>query len=154
LAVTDWRLRRWRLWFLALSNAPLINPLPPSDSRSETEKIILKDLYISVLSLFKKYYPCGNLKINNLGIFQSVELCILVGKILPISLKLNFTPNTLGCLMRLFVSLSYGNQDKNVFWAFLLDRSIALAYVDQPGSIRRLSSRLIDPHVDPRKHVF
>jgi len=22
LAVTDWRLRRWRLWFLALSNAP------------------------------------------------------------------------------------------------------------------------------------
>jgi len=26
LAVTDWRLRRWRLWFLALSNAPqLVN---------------------------------------------------------------------------------------------------------------------------------
>jgi len=24
LAVTDWRLRRWRLWFLALSNAPRI----------------------------------------------------------------------------------------------------------------------------------
>jgi len=23
LAVTDWRLRRWRSWFLALSNAPL-----------------------------------------------------------------------------------------------------------------------------------
>jgi len=22
VAVTDWRLRRWRLWFLALSNAP------------------------------------------------------------------------------------------------------------------------------------
>jgi len=22
LAVTDWRLRRWRLWFLALLNAP------------------------------------------------------------------------------------------------------------------------------------
>ena len=22
LAITDWRLRRWRLWFLALSNAP------------------------------------------------------------------------------------------------------------------------------------
>jgi len=22
LAVTDWRLRRWRLWFLALSNDP------------------------------------------------------------------------------------------------------------------------------------
>jgi len=25
LAVTDWRLRRWRLWFLALSNAPHSN---------------------------------------------------------------------------------------------------------------------------------
>jgi len=24
LAVTDWRLRRWRLWFLALSNAPRV----------------------------------------------------------------------------------------------------------------------------------
>jgi len=24
LAVTDWRVRRWRLWFLALSNAPRI----------------------------------------------------------------------------------------------------------------------------------
>jgi len=36
LAVTDWRLRRWRLWLLALSNAPrlkLFLPLfvePPS----------------------------------------------------------------------------------------------------------------------------
>jgi len=27
LAVTDWRLRRWRLWFLALSNAPLFAQL-------------------------------------------------------------------------------------------------------------------------------
>jgi len=27
LAVTDWRLRRWRLWVLALSNAPLPNRL-------------------------------------------------------------------------------------------------------------------------------
>jgi len=27
LAVTDWRLRRWRLWFLALSNAPRLNAL-------------------------------------------------------------------------------------------------------------------------------
>jgi len=28
LAVTDWRLRRWRLWFLALSNVPQIKNLP------------------------------------------------------------------------------------------------------------------------------
>jgi len=35
--------------------------------------------------------------INYFGIFQSLKLRILVEKILPISLKLNFTPNTLGC---------------------------------------------------------
>jgi len=50
----------------------------------------------SIVTILKKY-PSGNLKFNNLGIFQSLKLRILVGKILPISLKLNFTPNTLGC---------------------------------------------------------
>ena len=49
------------------------------------------------MSLFKKYHPSGNLKLINLGIFQSVKLRILMKKILPISLMLNFTPNTLGC---------------------------------------------------------
>jgi len=49
------------------------------------------------LSQFKKYYPSGYLKINNLGIFQSLKLRIVVKKILRISLKLNFTPDTLGC---------------------------------------------------------
>jgi len=37
------------------------------------------------------------MKFNYLGIFQSSELRILMEKILSISLKLNFTPNTLGC---------------------------------------------------------
>jgi len=32
------------------------------------------------MSQFKKYHRSGNLKINNLGIFQSLELCILVDK--------------------------------------------------------------------------
>jgi len=36
-------------------------------------------------------------KFNNLGNFQSLKLRILVEKILPIPLNLNFTPNTLGC---------------------------------------------------------
>jgi len=49
------------------------------------------------LSQFKKYLLSGNLLFNHLGIFQSLKLRISVGKILPISLKLNFTPNTLGC---------------------------------------------------------
>jgi len=45
------------------------------------------------LSQFKKYHLSGNLKFNNFGIFQSLKLRILVENILPVSLKLNFTPN-------------------------------------------------------------
>jgi len=37
------------------------------------------------------------LKFNNLGIFQGLKFRNLLEKILPISPKLNFTPNTLGC---------------------------------------------------------
>jgi len=36
------------------------------------------------------------MKFNYLGILQSLKLRILVEKILSISFKLNFTPNTLG----------------------------------------------------------
>jgi len=53
---------------------------------------------ISIWSQFKEYHPSGNQKFNNLGIFQSLKLRILMEKILPISPKLNFTPNTLGLL--------------------------------------------------------
>jgi len=49
-----------------------------------------------VLSQFKKCHPSGNLKCNYSGIFQSLNFRILKEKILSISLKLNFTPNTLG----------------------------------------------------------
>jgi len=56
----------------------------------------LEDLFSSVLSQFKKYRPSGNLKFIDLDIFQSLKLRILMGKILQISLKLNFTSNTLG----------------------------------------------------------
>jgi len=35
--------------------------------------------------------------LNNLGIFQSLKLRKLIGKILGILLKLNCTPNPLGC---------------------------------------------------------
>jgi len=64
---------------------------------SETEIFILEDFFRSVLSQFKKYHPSGNLKFNNLRIFQSLKLRNLIGKILRISLKLNFNPNTLFC---------------------------------------------------------
>jgi len=72
-------------------------PTTAQRCRSETEKNILEDLLSSVLSNSKKYHPSGNLKFDNLGIFQSLKLRFLMEKFLPISLKLNFTPNTLGC---------------------------------------------------------
>jgi len=62
-----------------------------------TEKNILEDLFSAALSQLK-YHLSGNLRFNYLGIFQSLKLSILVGKIVRISLELNFTPNTLGCL--------------------------------------------------------
>jgi len=65
-----------------------LNPLPPSDAVREQKKNILEDLLSSVLIQFKKYYPSGNLKFNNLGIFQSLNLRNLKGKSLRISLKL------------------------------------------------------------------
>ena len=52
---------------------------------------------VSIFNFFKKYYPSENPKFNSLGIFQSLKLRNLMGKILRISHKLHFTPNTLGC---------------------------------------------------------
>jgi len=63
---------------------------------SAAEKFILEDLFSSVLSEFKKYHPSGNLKFNYVGILLKLEIAYFNGKILSISLKLNFTPNTLG----------------------------------------------------------
>jgi len=64
----------------------------------ENKKInILEDLFSSLLLQFEKYYPSENLKLNNLGIFQSLKLRISMEIVLPIFLKLNFTRNTLGC---------------------------------------------------------
>jgi len=48
--------------------------------RSQTEKIRSDDLFSSVLLQFKKYRPSGNLKFNNLGIFQSLKFRVLVEK--------------------------------------------------------------------------
>jgi len=61
-------------------------------------KIDFRGSFISVLSQFKKYHPSGNLKFNNSGIFQSLKLRNVMGKILRISLKLNFTLGTLAFL--------------------------------------------------------
>jgi len=61
-------------------------------------KNILEDLSVQYCHNLKMYHHSGNLKFNNLGIFQSVQLRILMIKILPICPnKRNFTPNTQGC---------------------------------------------------------
>jgi len=73
-----------------------VNPLPPSDAVRK-QKYLFWDLFRSIWSQFKKYQPSVNLKFNNLGIFQGLKLRNLMGKILRISLKLNFTPNNSGC---------------------------------------------------------
>jgi len=79
-----------------VSRAPL-NPLPPTDAVQKQKKNILKDILCSVLLQFKKIHLSRNQKCINLGVIQILKFHILMGKILPISLKLIFTPNTLGC---------------------------------------------------------
>jgi len=65
-------------------------PAMPIGNRKKIEA----DLFSSLLSKLKKYHLSGNLKMNNLGVFQSLKLRNLV---LRISLELNFIPNTLDC---------------------------------------------------------
>jgi len=48
--------------------------------RPERETFILEDVFSSASSQFKEYHPSGNLKFNNLGIFQSLNLRILMEK--------------------------------------------------------------------------
>jgi len=93
---------------------PKINPLPSSDAVRQQKKIILEDLFSSVLSQLKKYNPSGNLKFKYLSISQSLKLRILMGKILRISLYLNFTPNTLGCY-----ELNLGRLSNSIHFPFL-----------------------------------
>jgi len=92
-------------------------PTTAQRCRSETETFILEDLFSSVLSQFKKYHIYGNLTFNNLGIFQSLKLRILEGKILPISLLLNFTPNTLDCYGLKLISHTFAQLERNLLIA-------------------------------------
>jgi len=59
-------------------------PVMPFGNR----KICFRGYFQFSIAQFKKYHPPGNLKFNNLGIFQSWKLQFLVEKIFPISLKL------------------------------------------------------------------
>jgi len=61
------------------------------------KKYFRESFQFSVAKIKKKYLFSGNLKFKYLRIFQSLKLRILKEKIISIYLKLNFTPNTLGC---------------------------------------------------------
>jgi len=57
----------------------IFNAPPPSDTVRK-QKLSLEDLFSPALSQFKKYLCSGNLKFNNLGIFQGLKMRILVEK--------------------------------------------------------------------------
>jgi len=60
-------------------------------------KNILEDLFSSVLSQFEKYQPTWKPEINLFRHFPKLKIaCSMGGKILSISLRLNFTPNSMG----------------------------------------------------------
>jgi len=73
-----------------------INPLPPSVAVRKQKKKYFRGYFQFSIITIQKYHPPGNPKLNYLGDFQSLKLRISMEKIVSISLKLNFSPNTLG----------------------------------------------------------
>jgi len=66
---------------MTLHKVTQVNPLPHSDAVREQKKYFRGSLHFSILTMRKISRP-RNLKFNNLGIFQSLKLRILMGKIL------------------------------------------------------------------------
>ena len=69
----------------------------PAKPFGNRKKNILEDLFSLILLKFRKHNPSEILKFNNFGIFQSLKFRVLIKTILPISLRLYFTLNALGC---------------------------------------------------------
>jgi len=76
---------------------PHINPLPSSNAVRKHKHLFQSFFFVQYCRNSKKYHSSGNPKFYKLGIFQSLKVRNLMGKILRIPLKLNFTPNTLAC---------------------------------------------------------
>jgi len=70
------------------------HPAMPFGNRN---KYFKGSFQFSIVAQLKKYHHSENLEFNNVSIFQSLKLRIYVEKVLPHSLKLNPSPNTLGC---------------------------------------------------------
>jgi len=93
-----------------------INPLRPSDAVRKPKNLFQRTFLVQYCQNFKKYIsPSVNLKFSNLGIFQSSRLRNLMGKILSISLKLNFTPNTYFGLLWVNLTPKTSNSQKQKF---------------------------------------
>jgi len=82
---------------IAFFSAPILTHYRSAMPFGKRKKYSRGWFQISIVIHFKKYHPSENLKFNNLGIFRSLKLPVLMGKILSISLKLNFFPNSSGC---------------------------------------------------------
>jgi len=102
---------------------------------SNRKKNMLEDLFKLELSQCKKYHPSGNLEFNYLGIVQSLKVRLIMEKILPISLKLKLTPNTLGGDRLLHVGSRTTPQHKIIWVMFGPD---SLGYLHNQTQGRKL----------------
>jgi len=89
-----YRLSYFIVFACTLSYLTLYRPAIPFGNR----KIYFRGFFQLGIVTIKKISPSGNLKFNYLGIFQSLKLRISMGKILSISLQLDFTPITLAVM--------------------------------------------------------
>jgi len=98
--IANWKRGRiiWLILKIKLSTTILAHYHPVMPPRNRKKN--LEDLHSPVLSQLKIFHPSGNLMFNNLGVSQSLKLRTSMGKVLRISLKLNFSPNTFGLLGR------------------------------------------------------
>jgi len=73
------------------------NPLPPSDAVRQQKNIFYRLFSVQYCHNLKRYRPHENLKLKFFGIIRSLKLRSIMGKIILISPKLDFTLNSLGC---------------------------------------------------------
>jgi len=84
--------KRHQAWQLNEAQSPA-QYLPHSQRLGNKKKYFRGSFQLSIVTI-QKISPSGYLKFNNLGIFHSLKSRILMEKILPISRRLNFTPDT------------------------------------------------------------
>jgi len=66
----------------------MTNPLPPSAAvRKQKKKYFRGYFQFSIITIQKKYHPPGNLKLNQLGNFRSLNLLISMEKFFPFLLS-------------------------------------------------------------------